>query len=38
LAELVAVLSEYFNSGATIEGVTFADHFAAGFRLRDWIV
>ena len=37
LAGLVAVLSEDFNSGATIEGVTFANPFAPEFDLRDWL-
>ena len=37
MAGLVAILSEDFNSGATIEGVTFANPFAPGFDLRAWL-
>lgn len=37
MAGVVAVLSEDFNSGATIEGVSFANPFVPGFNLRDWL-
>lgn len=37
LNQITLVLSEDFNTGATIEGVTFANPFADNFVLADWV-
>lgn len=36
LNQIPVVLSEDFNAGATLEGVRFANPFAADFSLEDW--
>ena len=37
LNQIPLIFSEDFNSGSTIEGVTFVNPFEEGFRLEDWI-
>ncbi len=37
LNQIPLILSEDFNSGSTIEGVTFVNPFEEGFKLEDWI-
>ncbi len=37
LNQIPLIFSEDFNSGATIEGVTFVNPFEEEFRLEDWI-
>lgn len=36
LNQVTVVFSEDFNDGQVLEGVRFANPFAAGFRLEDW--
>jgi predicted nucleic acid-binding protein len=36
LNQVTVVFSEDFNDGQVLEGVTFANPFAEGFRLEDW--
>jgi predicted nucleic acid-binding protein len=37
LNQVPVIFSEDFNDGALIKGVRFADPFAAGFQLGDWV-
>ncbi len=37
LNQIPLIFSEDFNTGSTIEGVTFVNPFEEGFRLEDWI-
>jgi len=36
LNQVITVFSEDFNDGQVLEGVRFANPFAAGFRVEDW--
>ena len=38
LNQIEVVFSEDFNAGAVIEGVRFANPFAKGFQIEEWVV